>query len=65
MAGVRHVLRLDDDLSDFYAKAALDHDLAWAATGAGRMLQGPSVFEDVVKTRLHHELRVERDACGW
>ena len=49
-AGVRHVLRLDDDLSDFYAKAVHDHDLAWAATGAGRMLQGPSVFEDVVKT---------------
>ena len=50
MAGVRHVLRLDDDLSDFYAKAAHDPDLAWAATGAGRMLQGPTVFEDVVKT---------------
>ena len=49
-AGVHHVLRLDDDLSDFYAKAVHDHDLAWAAAGAGRMLQGPSVFEDVVKT---------------
>jgi N-glycosylase/DNA lyase len=48
--GVHHVLRLDDDLSDFYAKAAHDHDLAWAVSGAGRMLQGPSVFEDVVKT---------------
>jgi 3-methyladenine DNA glycosylase/8-oxoguanine DNA glycosylase len=50
VAGVRHVLRLDHDLSAFYAKAGSDPDLAWAATGAGRMLQGPSVFEDVVKT---------------
>lgn len=50
IAGVRHVLRMDDDLSRFYTKAALDPDLAWAAAGAGRMLQGPTVFEDVVKT---------------
>ncbi len=50
LAGVHHVLRLDHDLSGFYAKAEHDPDLAWAATGAGRMLQGPSVFEDVVKT---------------
>jgi 3-methyladenine DNA glycosylase/8-oxoguanine DNA glycosylase len=46
----RHVLRLDDDLSGFYAVAATDPDLAWAATGAGRMLRSPTVFEDVVKT---------------
>jgi N-glycosylase/DNA lyase len=50
VTGVRHVLRLDHDLSSFYARAERDPDLAWAATGAGRMLQGPSVFEDVVKT---------------
>jgi 3-methyladenine DNA glycosylase/8-oxoguanine DNA glycosylase len=50
VAGVRHVLRLDHDLAGFYRKAELDPDLAWAASGAGRMLQGPSVFEDVVKT---------------
>jgi 3-methyladenine DNA glycosylase/8-oxoguanine DNA glycosylase len=50
IAGVHRVLRLDHDLSGFYAKAALDPDLAWAVTGAGRMLQGPTVFEDVVKT---------------
>ncbi len=48
--GVRHVLRMDQDLSGFYARAAADPDLAWAATGAGRMLQSPTVFEDVVKT---------------
>jgi len=45
-----HVLRLDEDLSPFYAAAAADPDLAWAATGAGRMIRSPSVFEEVVKT---------------
>jgi 3-methyladenine DNA glycosylase/8-oxoguanine DNA glycosylase len=48
--GVRKVLRLDRDLSGFYAKLADDPDLAWAAGGAGRMLQSSTVFEDVVKT---------------
>jgi 3-methyladenine DNA glycosylase/8-oxoguanine DNA glycosylase len=50
LAGVRHVLRLDHDLSGFYAAVGDDPDLAWAAEGAGRMLQSPTVFEDVVKT---------------
>jgi len=47
---VRHVLRLDADLSEFYALAAQDPDLAWVTSGAGRMVQSPTVFEDVVKT---------------
>jgi 3-methyladenine DNA glycosylase/8-oxoguanine DNA glycosylase len=47
---VRHMLRLDDDLSAFYARAAEDPELAWVAEGAGRMLRSPTVFEDVVKT---------------
>jgi 3-methyladenine DNA glycosylase/8-oxoguanine DNA glycosylase len=50
LAGARRVLRLDQDLSGFYSKAAADPDLAWATAGAGRMLGSPSVFEDVVKT---------------
>jgi 3-methyladenine DNA glycosylase/8-oxoguanine DNA glycosylase len=50
IATVRHVLRLDADLSPFYAMAAADPDLSWAASGAGRMVQSPTVFEDVVKT---------------
>ncbi len=50
LANVRHVLRLDADLSGFYAIAAEDPDLAWATVGAGRMVQSPTVFEDVVKT---------------
>jgi 3-methyladenine DNA glycosylase/8-oxoguanine DNA glycosylase len=49
-AQLRHMLRLEDDLSAFYARAAEDPDLAWAARGAGRLLRSPTVFEDVVKT---------------
>jgi len=55
---VGHMLRLDDDLSPFYAVAAGDDDLAWAAAGAGRMLRSPTVFEDVVKT-------VCTTNCSW
>ncbi len=50
LATLRHVLRLDEDLSGFYELASADADLAWAASGAGRMIQSPTVFEDVVKT---------------
>jgi 3-methyladenine DNA glycosylase/8-oxoguanine DNA glycosylase len=57
-ASVRHVLRLDADLSPFYAMAAADPDLAWATNGAGRMVQSPTVFEDVVKT-------VCTTNCAW
>jgi 3-methyladenine DNA glycosylase/8-oxoguanine DNA glycosylase len=47
---VAHVLRLDEDLSDFYARVRDDPDLSWAQAGAGRLLRSPTVFEDVVKT---------------
>jgi 3-methyladenine DNA glycosylase/8-oxoguanine DNA glycosylase len=47
---IRRMLRLDDDLSAFYALARADPDLAWAVGGAGRMMRSPTVFEDVVKT---------------
>jgi 3-methyladenine DNA glycosylase/8-oxoguanine DNA glycosylase len=50
LGAVAHVLRLDEDLSAFYALAAEDPDLAWATRGAGRMIRSPTVFEDVVKT---------------
>jgi 3-methyladenine DNA glycosylase/8-oxoguanine DNA glycosylase len=50
LEAVRHMLRLDADLSAFYAVAAGDPDLSWAAAGAGRLLRSPTVFEDVVKT---------------
>jgi 3-methyladenine DNA glycosylase/8-oxoguanine DNA glycosylase len=47
---IRHMLRLDDDLSAFYVLARKDSDLTWAAEGSGRMMRSPTVFEDVVKT---------------
>jgi 3-methyladenine DNA glycosylase/8-oxoguanine DNA glycosylase len=47
---VRHVLRLDEDLAEFYALAARDPELAWAADGAGRLVRSATVFEEVVKT---------------
>ncbi|MGH2534695.1 MAG: DNA-3-methyladenine glycosylase family protein [Thermomicrobiales bacterium] len=50
LAAARHILRLDQDLSSFYALAANDPDLAWATHGAGRMTRGATLFEDVVKT---------------
>src|SRR5919206_974358 len=50
LAAVRRMLNLDEDLSGFYAVAAEDPELAWAARGAGRMLRTPTVFEAVVKT---------------
>jgi N-glycosylase/DNA lyase len=58
LAGASRVLRLDQDLSGFYALAAEDPDLSWATTGAGRMIRSPSVFEDVVKT-------VCTTNCSW
>lgn len=50
LAQVRHMLRLDADLSPFYLAAAADPTLAWTVAGAGRMLRSPTVFEDLVKT---------------
>jgi N-glycosylase/DNA lyase len=47
---VAHLLRLDEDLSPFYAAAAADPELAWVTSGAGRMIRSPTVFEEVVKT---------------
>jgi 3-methyladenine DNA glycosylase/8-oxoguanine DNA glycosylase len=45
-----HVLRLDEDLSDFYDRVRKDPDLSWSARGAGRLMRSASVFEDVAKT---------------
>jgi 3-methyladenine DNA glycosylase/8-oxoguanine DNA glycosylase len=50
VALVRHVLRLDADLSQFYEAATSDPDLDWVTAGAGRMVQSSTVFEDVIKT---------------
>jgi len=50
LAQVRHMLRLDEDLSGFYVAASTDPGLTWVTAGAGRMLRSPTVFEDVIKT---------------
>lgn len=48
---VGHVLRFDDDLSDFYRMAKSDKALSWiAGHKAGRIMRSPTVFEDLVKT---------------
>ena len=47
---VRHMLRLDDDLSGFYQAVRADSRFSWISlSGAGRLLRSPTVFEDVVK----------------
>src|SRR5713226_842476 len=41
---VRHMLRLDDDMSQFYDSVAKDPDFSWiASSGAGRLLRAPTV----------------------
>jgi 3-methyladenine DNA glycosylase/8-oxoguanine DNA glycosylase len=50
LAAVHGMLNLDEDLSGFYRLAAGDERLAWVTAGAGRMLRGQTVYEDVVKT---------------
>jgi 3-methyladenine DNA glycosylase/8-oxoguanine DNA glycosylase len=47
---IRHMFRLDEDLSGFYGLVGDDPELGWCVAGAGRMLRAPTVFEDVVKT---------------
>jgi 3-methyladenine DNA glycosylase/8-oxoguanine DNA glycosylase len=47
---VRHMLRLDDNMDEFYQRVATDPVFSWiAAEGAGRLLRAPTVFEDLVK----------------
>lgn len=51
LADVRHLLRLDDDLDEFYASIAVDERMGWMARHrAGRLVRSPTVWEDLVKT---------------
>src|ERR1041384_3866739 len=46
----RHILRLDDDLREFYVVTDNDPEFSWVSQqGAGRLLRSPTVFEDLVK----------------
>jgi 3-methyladenine DNA glycosylase/8-oxoguanine DNA glycosylase len=47
---VARMFRFDDNLAPFYAMVAGDERLRWSASGAGRLLASPSVFEDTIKT---------------
>jgi 3-methyladenine DNA glycosylase/8-oxoguanine DNA glycosylase len=48
---VRHMLRLDEDMSAFYLATEGKAEFAWIEReGAGRLLRSPTVFEDLVKT---------------
>ena len=50
VSDVRHMLRLDDDIGQFYRLLADDEDFNWIPRhGAGRLLRSPTVFEDLVK----------------
>lgn len=50
VADVRHMLRLDDNMAEFYRLMAGDRDFNWIpAQGAGRLLRSPTVYEDLVK----------------
>lgn len=47
---VRHMLRLDHDMTSFYHAVSAEPDFCWiASSGAGRLLRAPTVFEDLVK----------------
>ena len=47
---VRHMFRLDDDMSLFYEAVSQQPEFIWIAKqGAGRLLRSPTVFEDLVK----------------
>lgn len=48
---VRHILRLDDPLEDFYTLTDKDDELGWISKSrAGRLVRSATVFEDLVKT---------------
>lgn len=47
---VRHMLRLDDNMEEFYRMVVADREFNWIPPqGAGRLLRSPTVFEDLVK----------------
>ena len=47
---VRHMFRLDDDMTAFYRVMAAEPEFEWVPReGAGRLLRSPTVFEDLVK----------------
>jgi hypothetical protein len=64
VARVRHVLALDEDLSDFYELVAGDPDLAWASTGRRPDAAGSERLRGCDQDNLHHQHRVVGDAAN-
>ncbi|CAN5685923.1 hypothetical protein BH20ACI4_BH20ACI4_17120 [soil metagenome] len=55
----RHILRIDEDFSEFYKYTDTEKSLQWiSGKKAGRLLRSPSVYEDLVKT-------VCTTNCSW
>ena len=51
VSDVRHMLRLDDDMTEFATAMSAEPEFKWISrVGAGRMLRSPTVFEDLAKT---------------
>jgi N-glycosylase/DNA lyase len=58
-AQLRRMLALDDDLTELYDHCASVPELAWVpASGLGRLLRSPEVFEDLAKT-------LATTNCSW
>jgi 3-methyladenine DNA glycosylase/8-oxoguanine DNA glycosylase len=48
---IKHILRLDEDLAEFYEIILGTERLAWISSRkAGRLLRSPTVYEDLIKT---------------
>lgn len=48
---IHHILRIDEDLNEFYKLSDALNNLSWISReNAGRLLRSPTVFEDLVKT---------------
>jgi N-glycosylase/DNA lyase len=58
-AQLRRMLAMDDDLTELYEHCLTVPTLAWVpASGLGRMLRSPTVFEDLAKT-------LATTNCSW
>lgn len=51
ISDINHILRLDDDFSDFYKSLRAEKEFSWIAKEkSGRILRSATVFEDLVKS---------------
>jgi 3-methyladenine DNA glycosylase/8-oxoguanine DNA glycosylase len=56
---IRHMFRLDDNMSEFYRAMGEHPEFEWiSSNGAGRLLRSPTVYEDLVKS-------IMTTNCSW